>query len=380
MMWRGLACRQGFFLGAGKGSWYFYNVPLPIPHDHEIRPRTGVLLVNLGTPASPERADVRRYLREFLSDRRVIELPRWVWQMILNLVILPFRTPRSAEAYAKVWYEEGAPLLVRSRQLTDAIAGQLPELEVDLAMRYGEPAMQGVIENLLSRGVQRLLVVPLYPQYSATTTASVFDELARSLSLQRWLPQLRFVSHYHDYPAWLDAVAASIRRYWQDHGRAERLLFSLHGIPERYFLAGDPYYCQCQASARGIAERLGLDEQEWLLSFQSRVGREPWLKPYTDISLKALAAQGVRRVQVVCPGFAVDCLETLEEIAMQNAEDFVAAGGEALEYIPALNEHPDHVAALVGLIQQQIAGWDDQETDLQDRAERAQRQAAAYPG
>lgn len=330
---------------------------------HRQRELTAVVLVNLGTPDAPNAPALRRYLAEFLSDPRVVETPRWLWWLILHGVILRIRPARSARAYATVWTERGSPLLVGSQALTDAVRAQLVQAHgadapaVALAMSYGAPNLRDVLEDLRSRGMRRLLVVPLYPQYSGSTTASVFDAVSRQLQRWRWLPELRFVTDYYREPGYVQALAASVREHWQTHGRAERLLLSFHGIPGRYLVNGDPYYCQCQVTARLLREALGLNADELFVSFQSRVGREPWLQPYTDQTLQAWARAGVRRVDVACPGFSIDCLETLEEIAEQNAEAFTHAGGERLSYIPALNHRPDHVAMLCALINRQLAGW-----------------------
>lgn len=328
---------------------------------HREAPRAGVLLVNLGSPDEPTPRALRRYLKEFLSDRRVVEVPRPIWWLILNGIILPFRAPRSARAYASVWTEHGAPLLVNSRRLADRLqkrlAEDLPRVTVMLAMNYGKPSIDQAIDRLRAENIQRLLVVPMYPQYSATTTASVFDRVTRSLSRLRWLPEVRFVNDYHREADWQKAVADSIRRHRQSHGSAEKLLFSFHGIPRRNLLAGDPYYCQCQASARMIAERLELNDSDWQVSFQSRLGRAEWLKPYTDETLKSMARNGIERVQVICPGFSIDCLETIEEIAEENDETFRKAGGRQLEYIPCLNDSDEHVALFDRLCRQHGQGW-----------------------
>jgi ferrochelatase len=324
---------------------------------------TAVVLVNLGTPDAPTASALRRYLAEFLSDPRVVETPRWLWWLILHGVILRIRPARSARAYATVWTAQGSPLLVGSQALTDAVRSRMQASfgadapTVALAMSYGSPNLRDVLEDLRQRGMRRLLVVPLYPQYSGSTTASVFDAVSRLLQRWRWVPELRFVTDYYREPGYVRALAASIREHWQAHGRGERLLLSFHGIPGRYLVNGDPYYCQCQATARLLREALGVGEDELYVSFQSRVGREPWLQPYTDQTLQSWAKAGVRRVDVACPGFSIDCLETLEEITEQNAEAFVHAGGERLSYIPALNHRPDHVTMLAELIERHLAGW-----------------------
>lgn len=336
----------------------FLNSPDP-PHDSALR--CAVLLVNLGTPAAPNRSATRRYLAEFLSDPRVIELPRAIWLPILYGVILPFRSGRSAAAYRSIWMPEGSPLRVHSERLATGLDRALSEaglaVPVRLAMRYGEPSVASVLRQLQDEGLRRLIVLPLYPQYSATTTASVFDAVNDELSGWRRMPELHTITDYCAEPAWLDAIADSIRRHWQTNPRGERLLFSFHGLPQRYVDAGDPYFSQCQFSAREVAARLGLAETDWQLCFQSRVGRERWLQPYTDETLKSLASNGMKRLDVVSPGFAVDCLETLEEIALRGAEEFIEAGGEHLAYIPALNADAAHIAALVALVRRHGAGW-----------------------
>lgn len=331
---------------------------------HDRPDATGVLLVNLGTPEAPTTGAVRHYLREFLSDPRVVELPRLLWWPILHGFILRTRPSRSARAYQQIWTPEGSPLLQYSRDLAARVGAALGaddsagRLLVRVAMRYGPPSIPTVLREMQDAGLRRLLVLPLYPQYSATTTASVFDAVFAELRTWRWVPELRTVADYFHDPAHLDLLAARIRAHRATHGDADRLLFSFHGIPERFFRDGDPYFCQCQATAREVAQRLELPRDRWMVSFQSRVGREPWLKPYTDETLKRWPGEGVKSVQVVCPGFAVDCLETIEEIADENRETFLHAGGERYEYIPALNAEADHVDALAGLLRRHLAGWD----------------------
>lgn len=320
-------------------------------------PRTALLLVNLGTPEAPTAGAVRRYLGEFLHDYRVVEMSRWLWCPLLHGVILPLRSAKVARKYASIWTAKGSPLLAFSQDLAIALQAQLPEFEVRLAMRYGSPAIATVLRELQARGLRRLLVLPLYPQYSASTTAAVHDAVLAELSSWRHMPELRLINEYHQDEGWLDAVAASVENHWDLHGRGERLLMSFHGLPQRFVAAGDPYAQQCQDGARALAQRLGLDEGQWQLTFQSRFGREPWLQPYTDQTLRALAGQGVTRLDMVCPGFAVDCLETLEENAVENAAIFRQAGGAELRYIPALNAAPGHVAALAALARRHAQGW-----------------------
>jgi ferrochelatase len=355
---------------------------------HREAPRAAVLMINLGTPDAPTPKALRRYLKEFLGDPRVVEVPRPIWWLILHGIILPLRAPKSARAYASVWTEQGSPLLAINKRLAAGLqkhlAKTMPRVTVMLAMNYGNPSIDRAIDRLRSENIQRLLVLPVYPQYSATTTASVFDRVTRSLSRLRWLPEVRFINDYHNEPAWLDAVADSIAAHHKQHGRAEKLLFSFHGIPRRNLMAGDPYHCQCRASARQIAERLELPDEAWMVSFQSRLGRAEWLKPYTDETVRRLAADGVKRVQVVCPGFSIDCLETLEEIAEENREEFIHAGGEALEYIPCLNDSQAHVQVMSELVAKQTRGWPEfagrkavGDSELAARIERADQSAAA---
>jgi ferrochelatase len=344
--------------------------------------QAGVLLVNLGTPSAPTAKAVRPYLAQFLADPRVIEYPRWLWWLILHGVILRVRPARSAHAYGKVWTERGSPLRFGSEALASGLQAELmrqrPDapIRVALAMRYGEPSVAHTIAQLQRDGVRRLLVLPLYPQYSATSTGSVLDALADSIKTLRWPPELRIVNDYHDDPAHIEALAVSIERCWQTHGRGEKLLLSFHGIPERYLHAGDPYFCQCHATARLLRERLGLADDQLVISFQSRVGRERWLHPYTDATVRQLAAAGVRKLDVACPGFAVDCLETLEEIAMQNRDFFLGAGGVTLRYIPALNDSAEQVDSLAALVLRHTQGWPEFASDYDAAAARQNRNDA----
>lgn len=338
---------------------------------------TGVLLVNLGTTDAPTPEAVRRYLAEFLWDPRVIEMPRPLWWLILHGIILRFRPRKVAHAYGAIWTDQGSPLLHLSEQLLAAMretsAGtDSGTVEYELAMRYGKPSIETALENLRKKGVQRLLVVPLYPQYSATTTASVFDEIVRVLQGWRWIPELRFIQNYHDHPKYIEALANSVRAHWQAQGQAEKLLMSFHGIPKRYIMSGDPYFCECQKTGRLLAEALGLSDDQWLLTFQSRVGREEWLKPYTDKTLKTLGREKLQSLDVICPGFSIDCLETLEEIDMQNRALFESAGGGRYHYIPALNDSAAQVSLLSELVATHTQGWGSAESDEQ-RATRLQR-------
>lgn len=311
-----------------------------------------LVLVNLGTPSAPTAAAVRRYLAQFLHDHRVVQLTRWLWCPLLHFVILPLRSPKVAHKYAQIWLDGGSPLAVHTAALAEAVAARLPGWRVAHAMRYGEPSVASVFDGLRAAGVRRVRVLPLYPQYSTTTTASVVDAVAAAKAGL----EVELLHDYHTDAGWAAAVADSIRAHWAEHGRGERLLLSFHGIPRRLVDGGDPYADQCEASACAIAAALGISRDELLLTFQSRFGRERWLEPYTQPTLEALAREGVRRVDVACPGFAVDCLETLEEISVENAAAFRAAGGEALRYIPCLNAGSAHADALAALARGD-AGW-----------------------
>jgi ferrochelatase len=322
-----------------------------------------VLLVNLGTPDAPTPAAVRRYLAEFLSDPRVVDRPRWLWLPILYGAILPLRPRRSARAYASIWTAEGSPLRVLSERLARKLDARARatfqgRAEVVLAMRYGEPSIAATIARLDARGVRKLIVLPLYPQYSATSTGSVIDAVGAALRRLRWPPELRMIGDYHDDAGYLDALVASVRRH-RGANAAAPLLLSFHGIPQRYVQAGDPYAEQCAATTRALRARLGASAGDVICAFQSRVGREAWLQPYTDALLRELPARGVRELDVLCPGFAVDCLETLEEIAIRGRETFLAAGGRRLEYIAALNDGDEHVEALLALVRRHAGEWFD---------------------
>ncbi len=322
----------------------------------------GVLVANLGTPDAPTAGAVRRYLGEFLADPRVVELPRPLWWLILHAFVLPFRPRRSARLYARIWTREGSPLLLASRAIADGVAERLrarlpAPVHVALGMCYGEPSIRAALRELAARGCARILVLPLYPQYSSTTTGATFDAVAAELSGWRRVPELRTVSSYHDDPAYVAALAASVRESWSGTGAPDRLLLSFHGLPQRYVDAGDTYRDQCLATARMLRAALGVPEEHVVVSFQSRFGREPWIGPATDATLLALAADGGGRVDVACPGFAADCLETLEEIAITNRERYEEAGGRELRYIPALGARADHLDALAALAERHVTGW-----------------------
>ncbi len=331
-------------------------------HEHEQPQALGVLVVNLGTPDAPTTAAVRRYLRQFLWDPRVVEYPRALWWLILNGVILVIRPSRSAHAYQQVWTERGSPLLFHSQDIAATMQTQLSaqlsgNIHVELAMTYGNPSIEAGLNRLHAAGARRIVVLPLYPQYSGTTTASVFDAVSTALSRRRWVPEVRFINHYHDAAGFIAAGAASIHEHWEQNGRGNHLLFSFHGLPKSHLDNGDPYHGQCLKTARLIAEALQLQDGEWSIAFQSRIGREEWLQPYTEDVLTKFGQEKMQRVDVVCPGFAVDCLETLEEIALRYAELFVQSGGGSLNYIPALNAREDHVTFLSELVASHVGGW-----------------------
>jgi ferrochelatase len=342
---------------------------------HDQPTLSAVLLVQLGTPDAPEPAPVRRYLSQFLSDPRVVEIPRPLWMLILHGIILRFRPGASARKYAAVWTQAGSPLAVHTQAQSAALGATLsehvPGVQVAYAMRYGNPSIQEVLLQLRERGLQRLLVLPLYPQYSASTTATVWDTVFHTLQSWRNLPELRLIRSFHRHPAYIAAMAARIREHWAEHGRAERLVFSFHGVPKRSLLLGDPYHCECHSSARLLATALGLVPGEYLVTFQSRFGRAEWLQPYTEPTLIDLASKGLRNVEVFCPGFVSDCLETLEEIAMEARQSFLGAGGQDFRYISCVNDRPGFIDALADLVRQHGHGWlvDPVEAEAADTAE-----------
>ena len=316
-------------------------------------PKTGVLLINLGTPDAPTAGAIRRYLREFLSDRRVIEAPRILWLPVLYGLILPFRPRKLVHSYASVWTDHGSPLLAISQaqlaQLRHRLGADVP---VALGMTYGTPGIAAALAELDAQQVRRIVVLPLYPQYSATTTAAALDTVFRALAQQRWLPELRTINSYHDHPAYIAALAGSVRSHWEKQQRGEHLLMSFHGLPQKCVDAGDPYDRQCKETAQALAQALQLTDGQWSIAYQSRLGPLPWLQPYTDQRIAALAASGMRTIDVICPGFPADCLETLEEISLRYGATFRSAGGTALRYIPALNDSPAHLSLLQQLVAQ----------------------------
>lgn len=328
---------------------------------HRAAPALGVLLINLGTPTAPEPGAIRRYLREFLSDRRVVELPALLWWPVLYGFILPFRPRRLAHAYGSIWTPAGSPLLATTQALGAAVEVLLrkhlaPQVHVAVGMRYGRPSINSALDQLAAANARRIVVLPLYPQYAASSTGSALDGVWRALLRSRWVPEMRSLGSYHDDPGYIRALAASLRDWWQQHGRGDHLLLSFHGIPQKQVLAGDPYYCHCRKTARLLAAELQLADADWSIAFQSRLGRIPWIKPYTDEVLPQLAARGIRRLDVACPGFAADCLETLEEVAIRYRNTFAASGGE-LRYIPALNAGDGHAAMIAGIVGAAALDW-----------------------
>lgn len=334
------------------------------PHRHGTAAKVAVVLINLGTPDAPTPPALKRYLRQFLSDPRVVEIPRALWWLILNGIILNTRPRKSAEKYASIWLPEGSPLRVHTERQAKLVCGLLGQrghrLTVTWAMRYGTPSIAEVLNRLRDNGVERILLLPLYPQYSASTTATALDAALGWFARIRNQPELRTIRHFHDHPGYIQALEESVRSHWQrcgPLGADDRLIISFHGLPRRSLDLGDPYYCECLKTGRLLAERLGLQTGQYIVCFQSRFGKAEWLQPYTAATLQTLAHQGVKRVDICCPGFVADCLETLEEIALEGKETFLAAGGRSYHYIPALNESPSWISALAGLVETHLHGW-----------------------
>ncbi|MDE2402734.1 MAG: ferrochelatase [Burkholderiales bacterium] len=328
---------------------------------HGQPPRTAVLLVNLGTPEAPTASALRRYLAQFLSDRRVVEIPRLLWLPILHGIILRVRPAKSAAKYASVWMPQGSPLRVWTEKQTTLLQGFLGEkghrLLVKHAMRYGQPSIASQLDALKAEGATRILIVPLYPQYCAATTASVMDDVFAWGQRTRKLPELRNIGHFHNDSGYIEALTSCVREHWGRNGRSGKLVMSFHGMPQRTLLQGDPYHCECLATGRLLAERLGLKPDDYVVTFQSRFGKAKWLEPYTEPTLRALAKAGTKRVDVICPGFVADCIETLEEIAIEGKQAFLGDGGQEFHYIPCLNERLDWIRALTALVEQHLQGW-----------------------
>ena len=353
----------------------YQNEPV---YNHGTASKTGILLVNLGTPDAPTPAAVRVYLKEFLSDPRVVEIPRALWWLILNGIILNTRPKKSAAKYASIWLPEGSPLRVYTAKQAVLLQGYLGQRSkalfvVEYAMRYGNPSIPSMLQKLKEQNCQRILVVPMYPQYAASTTASVCDKIYSELQKMRNMPALRTIKNFHDHPGYILAWAKHIDEYWSKHGRPEKLLLSFHGLPEYTLQKGDPYHCECHKTARLLAQQLGLEPAHYTVSFQSRFGRQEWLKPYTSATLKELGARKVGRLDVACPGFVADCLETLEEIALEGRAEFQQAGGGEYRYIPCLNDRPDWLHALTDLVEENLHGW----LCAPDKAELAQSRLRA---
>ncbi|HEX2605173.1 MAG TPA: ferrochelatase [Oxalicibacterium sp.] len=344
------------------------------PHTHGNVPKTAVVLMNLGTPDAPTTGAVRRYLKEFLSDPRVVEIPRPIWWCILRLFILPFRPKQSAKKYEAIWTDDGSPLKIHTEKQAKLLTGYLGErghaIRVAYAMRYGNPSVASVLEKLKDEGCERILILPAYPQYSGTTTASLFDAVFRHYRKTRNVPELRFIKHYHDHDAYIEALRQSVLAYWEMAGRPDKLVMSFHGVPKRTLLLGDPYHCECHKTARLLAEALGLSEEQYVVTFQSRFGKAEWLQPYTQPTVEQLARTGAKRVDVICPGFTSDCLETLEEIAMEVRQAFLQCGGQDFHYIPCLNEDHVWIKALAELVESHVIGWPTMRSVLREEQER----------
>jgi ferrochelatase len=337
--------------------------------------QNAIVLVNLGTPDAPTRKAVRRYLKEFLSDPRVVEIPKRIWWFILHLVILPFRSGKSAQKYQMIWTRDGSPLKVHTQRQAQLLQDMLEErghdsVTVRMAMRYGSPSLPEVLDQLKAEHCDRIAILPAYPQYSGTTTGSIWDAVFAHYARVRNVPELRLVKHYHDHDGYIDALRDAILEHWDNHGRGDKLVMSFHGVPKRTLLLGDPYHCECQKTGRLLAERLHLKPDDYVVTFQSRFGRAEWLQPYTAPTVQELAREGVRRLDVICPGFTSDCLETLEEINMEVRRDFEAAGGQEYHYIPCLNESPGWIAGMAEIAEQHLIGWPTMMSPSQREAQR----------
>jgi ferrochelatase len=330
----------------------------------------GILITNLGTPEAPTPSAIRKYLAEFLWDPRVVEIPRPIWWLILHGVILRTRPRAKSGDYKKVWTDEGSPLLVIGKQQRDALQVALEKkfsgpVKVELAMRYGQPSIASALESLKVQGARRILLLPLYPQYSASTTASTFDAVAKEFMQQRWMPELRIVNNYGTDEGYINACVTQIQNHWDNHSQSQKLIFSFHGLPKRNLELGDPYHCECHETARLIAEKLNLQESQWRITFQSRFGKAEWMQPYTIKTMEELPGEGVKSIDVFCPGFSADCIETLEEISLENRDVFLKAGGESFSYIPALNAETAHIDALADIVIQHTQGWPEVSSNYQ---------------
>ena len=330
-------------------------------YEHGSKEKIGVLITNLGTPDAPNEKELKVYLNQFLSDPRVIELPKILWQIILKLVILQIRPSKSAEAYKQIWTDKGSPLLdIANRQLNkiqSSFSSKNENIVFEVGMRYGNPSIPDALLKLQKKQVRRLLVLPMYPQYCAATTGSTFDEVTNVLQKWRWIPEMRFINQYFEEKNYIEALSNSIKSFWKKTSKPQKIIFSYHGIPKRYLTNGDPYHCFCLKTTRLVKEEMGLSDDEIMTTFQSRFGREEWLKPYTSETLKELPKQGIKNIHIISPGFSSDCLETLEELEEENKEYFMESGGENYHYIPCLNDHDDHIDVFVNLIKKHTQGW-----------------------
>ena len=330
-------------------------------YEHGTKENIGILITNLGTPDAPEKQELKVYLNQFLSDPRVIELPKILWQILLKLVILQIRPAKSAEAYKKIWTKNGSPLLDISKRQLEKIKKSLsashPNMIFEIGMRYGNPSIPSALEKLQKQKVRKLLILPMYPQYCAATTGSTFDEVTNTLQKWRWIPELRFINQYFEEEKYIQVLSNSIRSFWNKNSKPQKIIFSFHGIPKRYLLNGDPYHCFCLKTTRLVKENMGLKDEEIMTTFQSRFGKAEWLQPYTSETLKELPKKGVKNIHIISPGFSSDCLETLEELEEENREYFMESGGEKYKYIPCLNDDDEHIDMFVNLIKKNIQGW-----------------------
>ena len=343
-------------------------------YSHGDERKIGVLLVNLGTPDEPTTSAVRKYLAEFLSDPRIVEIPKIIWWLILNLIILNIRPKKSRDLYKKIWLEKGSPLLVISNKIVEKIKiskniSDQKNVILSLAMRYGNPSINSALENFKEQNINKLSIVPMFPQYSAATTASIFDKVTEEIKKWRNIPDVRFLSTYHDNSHYISACADRISNFWKNQEKSKKLVFSFHGLPQVNLHKGDPYYCYCQKTAKMIAAELDLSDEEYVVTFQSRFGKQVWLQPYTDETLEKLAKEGIYSVDVFCPGFLCDCLETLEEINMQSRENYILHGGKSFNYIPALNDFEKNIEAMEKIILGEISNWDNEKINLRDNLE-----------
>ena len=342
-----------------KSHKYFLGVR---DFSHQYKPAVGILFVNLGTPDAPTRSALKTYLSEFLSDPRIIELPRFLWQLLLQGVILFSRPPKIAKLYQSIWTSEGSPLLVITKKQVEKLKFKLAQIygtphHIAIGMRYGNPSIGSALRELKEKSCSKIIILPMFGQYSSATVGSAMDAVFDELKTWRWVPEIRSINQFHDHPLYIKSLADNIKKHWEKHGRSKKLLMSFHGMPLRYILAGDPYHCQCHKTARLVSEELGISKDEYYVSFQSQFGKEEWIKPATDKTLEELAKNGLKSVDVICPGFIADCLETLEEIEEQNKEIFLENGGEKYSYIEALNDGDSFIHCLSEIIKENAAGW-----------------------